>query len=190
MCCFLVCEVSSHPHSSLFLLALPLAYSQTVRTSFHFLGNTPRARSGAEVTKQVNLSCPIWVLQQLRWIACLALFHTIVCSWWLTACACGSGDFCFVLRARLQTADGTVEGGWLPGLEGQLIGSKVREIYDPPEQSCVCCGTINHKSGRSGSDWVSAHLLTADLLCLFLKVLFFPCCTWACDTITDTSGLF
>ncbi|CAK6954557.1 Hypothetical predicted protein [Scomber scombrus] len=51
---------------------------------------------------------------------------------------CGLGDFCFVLRARLQPADGTVRRGQLPGLEGQLIGSEVREIYDPPEQSCVC----------------------------------------------------
>lgn len=63
--------------------------------------------------------------------------------------------------------------GVLPGSEGQLIGSEVREIYDPPEQSCVCWGTINHKSGRSGSDWVSAHLLTADLLSLFPKGAFF-----------------
>lgn len=60
-----------------------------------------------------------------------------------------------------------MQRGRLPGLEGQLIGSEVQEIYDPPEQSCVCRGTINHKSGRSGSDWVSAHLLTADLLSFF-----------------------
>lgn len=30
------------------------------------------------------------------------------------------------------------EGEELPGVEGQLIGSEVQEIYDPPEQSCVC----------------------------------------------------
>lgn len=79
---------------------------------------------------------------------------------------------------------GQSEGGQLPGLEGQLIGSEVREIYDPPEQSCVCQGTINHKSGRSGSDWVTVHLLA-----FFLKVLL--CCFFFLHltTISDFSDL-
>lgn len=124
--CFDSSEVSSRPRSSGFL---PLAYLKRWELHLTFYERAPRTGSGAEVTKQVKLramnrlpalpgSASHYCL--LRVINCLRL---------------GLGGFCFVLRAGQRRWTG---GGWLPGSEGQAIGSKVLEIYEPPPRTKLC----------------------------------------------------
>lgn len=80
------------------------------------------------------------------------------------------GDELPPLAAQVLSAwRGEAEGRrQLSGPEGQLISFRLWEIYDPPPtppRTKLCLlGSRKHKSGRSGSERVSARLLAADLL--------------------------
>lgn len=143
-------------------LLLTRSYSlQAVRTWLHFLGILAQQSRGDQTGKP----------QQSPWSAFparLARFGTIVARSDLLPALVTRGDFCVVARARLNPADGTAKGGSADRLWG------VGRFMTPPEQSCVWKQSINHKSGRSGSDWVSAHLLVRRSALSFPKGALFP----------------